>query len=100
APIVAEDKALHTAICHAATSGLQTVVKSDCLNLVEALRKNLMDWSWQCSAWLQLMSETLVRNLQIRASFTPRSHNQIADQVAKASATGLAGGSGPPYVLL
>ncbi|CAN1179513.1 hypothetical protein LINPERHAP2_LOCUS34238 [Linum perenne] len=94
-PIVAEAKALHTAIGQAVATGLPTVIKTDCLNLVDALRRDPTVWPWQCSAWLHLMSQMLISNPQIRVSFTPRSHNLLADRVAKAAAAGSARGDWP-----
>ncbi|CAN1176032.1 hypothetical protein LINPERHAP2_LOCUS32296 [Linum perenne] len=91
-PIVVEAKALLTAINLAVTSGYPTVVESDCLNLVDALRRNKSTWPWQCSTWLQLMTNLLRCNPHVRVSFTPRAHNTLADRVAKAAATGLVQG--------
>ncbi|CAN1176715.1 hypothetical protein LINPERHAP2_LOCUS32689, partial [Linum perenne] len=81
-PIVVEAKALHTAINLAVASGFPTPVKTDCLNLVDALRRKPSLWPWQCSSWLQLMSNLFTCNPQVRVSFTPRSQNSLADCVA------------------
>ncbi|CAN1178375.1 hypothetical protein LINPERHAP2_LOCUS33633 [Linum perenne] len=85
-PIVAEAKGLLEGIRIAASSGGETVVKTDCLDLVNALRKNPTCWPWQCAAWLHRMSDILTENPQIRISFTPRAANFLADKVAKAAA--------------
>ncbi|CAN1154110.1 hypothetical protein LINPERHAP2_LOCUS19825 [Linum perenne] len=67
---------------------MDTCVKTDCINLVDALRRNPSSWPWQCAAWIQIMDQILKRNPQVRVSFIPRSLNGIADRIAKAAASG------------
>ncbi|CAN1268433.1 hypothetical protein LINPERPRIM_LOCUS13168 [Linum perenne] len=87
-PIVAEAKTLLEVIKKPADLGGAWCIKTDCLNLVDALRKSPSFWPWKCSAWLQIMSETLKVNTQIRVSFIPRALNSIADKIAKAATDG------------
>ncbi|CAN1136386.1 hypothetical protein LINPERPRIM_LOCUS21075, partial [Linum perenne] len=81
APIVAEARALLTAIELAAELGGETCVKTDCLSLVDALRNNPSNWPWQCTAWIHRMSNILKGNPLIRVSFIPRALNGMADSI-------------------
>ncbi|CAN1120446.1 hypothetical protein LINPERHAP2_LOCUS200 [Linum perenne] len=85
-PIVAEAKALLLGISTASASDEETIVKTDCLELVDALRKPSSAWPWQCAAWIHTMSRMLAESRHIRVSFTPRAQNHLADKVAKAAA--------------
>ncbi|CAN0913474.1 hypothetical protein LINGRAHAP2_LOCUS27952 [Linum grandiflorum] len=71
-----------------ARSAIPSCIRTDCLTLVDGLRKGPGHWPWQCSAWLQRMDTTLRINPQLRVSFTPRRHNIMADRIAKAAANG------------
>ncbi|CAN1128054.1 hypothetical protein LINPERHAP2_LOCUS4390 [Linum perenne] len=84
--IVAEAKTLLLGIRTASASGEGTIVKTNCLDLVDALRRPPPSWPWQCAAWIYIMTRILVENRQIRVSFAPRTHNHLADKVAKAAA--------------
>ncbi|CAN1146903.1 hypothetical protein LINPERHAP2_LOCUS15547, partial [Linum perenne] len=85
-PIAEEAKALLLGISTAITTGEETIVKTDCLDLVYALKKPPSAWPWQWAAWIHLMTSMLADNHQIRVSFTPRALNYLADRVAKAAA--------------
>ncbi|CAN1132521.1 hypothetical protein LINPERHAP2_LOCUS7081, partial [Linum perenne] len=68
-PIVAEAKALLFGTNMAIASGEETIVKSDCLELVDALRKPPFSWPWLCAAWLYRMKIMLQDNRQVRVNF-------------------------------
>ncbi|CAN1153141.1 hypothetical protein LINPERPRIM_LOCUS14496 [Linum perenne] len=70
--------------------GEETIVKTDCLDLVDALKKPPSGWPWQCAAWLHLMIKMMADNPLIRVSFIPRSLNHTADNIAKKAAANLA----------
>ncbi|CAN1132520.1 hypothetical protein LINPERHAP2_LOCUS7081 [Linum perenne] len=53
----------------AIASGEETIVKSDCLELVDALRKPPFSWPWLCAAWLYRMKIMLQDNRQVRVNF-------------------------------
>ncbi|CAN1226955.1 hypothetical protein LINGRAPRIM_LOCUS1126 [Linum grandiflorum] len=87
-PVVVEAKALLEAIKNAPDSGIPTSVRTDCLSLVDGLRKRPDQRPWQCSAWMHLMDDILRSNPLVKVSFTPRRLNVLADRAAKAAATG------------
>ncbi|CAN0923137.1 hypothetical protein LINGRAHAP2_LOCUS33423, partial [Linum grandiflorum] len=60
-PIMAEAKALLTAVEFAEDFGLRTIIKSDCLTLILALNGRMEVWPWQCYAWLGRMRDILAR---------------------------------------
>ncbi|CAN1134185.1 hypothetical protein LINPERPRIM_LOCUS16249 [Linum perenne] len=70
----------------ARASGEETVVKTDCLELVDAIKRPPASWLWRCAAWIHIMVGILAENRQFSLSFTPRAHNHMADKVAKAAA--------------
>ncbi|CAN1168906.1 hypothetical protein LINPERHAP2_LOCUS28101 [Linum perenne] len=86
--IVAEAKALLEALSMASASRVPTIVKSDCLNLVEALRDFRIAWPWECAAWLLSMKNILINCPWISVSFVPRRVNLAADWVAKSARNG------------
>ncbi|CAN1174006.1 hypothetical protein LINPERHAP2_LOCUS31024 [Linum perenne] len=83
--IVAEAKAILVAIQAAVSYDGPSVIKSDCLNLVSALRDFRIAWPWECATWLFLMRQTLEENPRISVSFIPRRINRAADWVANSS---------------
>ncbi|CAN1129617.1 hypothetical protein LINPERHAP2_LOCUS5328 [Linum perenne] len=72
----------------ASASRVPTIVKSDCLNLVEALRDFRIAWPWECVAWLLSMKNILISCPWISVSFVPRRVNLAADWVAKSARNG------------
>ncbi|CAN1745341.1 hypothetical protein LINPERHAP1_LOCUS2413 [Linum perenne] len=82
---MAEAKALLYAISLGESSGHPTIIKSDCLNLVMALRDFRIAWPWDCAAWLSTMRNTLNRCPWISIAFVPRRLNKAADWIAKAA---------------
>ncbi|CAN1752979.1 hypothetical protein LINPERHAP1_LOCUS4961, partial [Linum perenne] len=86
--IVVEAKALLEALSIAATSRDPTIVKSDCLNLVVALRDFRIAWPWECSAWLLSMKRILDTCPWILVSFVPRRINSAADWIANSARNG------------
>ncbi|CAN0907022.1 LINE-1 retrotransposable element ORF2 protein [Linum grandiflorum] len=87
-PLVAEAKALLIGLQAAAASDTPSSVKTDCLSLVEGLRKGVDHWPWQCAAWMHCMTDLLKTNTFLTVSFTPRRQNVMADRLAKAAASG------------
>ncbi|CAN1152736.1 hypothetical protein LINPERHAP2_LOCUS18947, partial [Linum perenne] len=65
-PIVAEEKALLIGINMTIFWGEETIVKSDCVDLVDALRKPPSSWPCQCATWLHRMHDILAKNSQIK----------------------------------
>ncbi|CAN1161460.1 hypothetical protein LINPERHAP2_LOCUS23928 [Linum perenne] len=80
--LVAEAKALLVAIRLAEYFEGPSIIKSDCLNLVSALRDFRIAWPWECAAWMVLMRRCLNENPRISVSFIPRRLNKAADWVA------------------
>ncbi|CAN1188801.1 hypothetical protein LINPERHAP2_LOCUS39547 [Linum perenne] len=87
-PLVAEARALLEATRRAATIPGTSCIKTDCLTLVNALRKGPTIWPWECAAWLHIMDELLRTHPRIRISYIPRALNGMVDRVAKAAAMG------------
>ncbi|CAN1833195.1 Putative ribonuclease H protein At1g65750 [Linum perenne] len=83
--IVAEAKAILVAIQTAVALEGPTIIKSDCLDLVSALRDFRIAWPWECAAWLGIMKQALLENPRISVSFIPRRMNQAADWIANAA---------------
>ncbi|CAN1170907.1 hypothetical protein LINPERPRIM_LOCUS7684, partial [Linum perenne] len=81
-------KALLLGIRLAVRSRQETLVKTDCLDLVNALRNPQSLWPWSCSAWLHTMADLLEANPLVNISFIPRSMNHLADKAAREAARG------------
>ncbi|CAN1157596.1 Putative ribonuclease H protein At1g65750 [Linum perenne] len=84
-PIVAEAKAINEAISLAASRQVTTVIRSDCLSLINILNKHQVKWPWECSALIAVMVQSLATCPWVTVEFTPRSDNCLADWVAKSA---------------
>ncbi|CAN1817880.1 LINE-1 retrotransposable element ORF2 protein [Linum perenne] len=87
--MVAEAKALMVAVQCAMSYEGPTIIKSDCLNLVSALRDFRIAWPWECAAWMHSMRRDLEENPRISISFIPRRLNGAADWVANSVRRGI-----------
>ncbi|CAN0830334.1 Putative ribonuclease H protein At1g65750 [Linum grandiflorum] len=80
--IVSEAKAIFDAMRIASESTIRTIIKSDCLVLVDALRSPREKWPWQCYSWILSMQELLSAHNHISVAFVPRRLNRAADWIA------------------
>ncbi|CAN0914648.1 Putative ribonuclease H protein At1g65750 [Linum grandiflorum] len=80
--LVAEAKAILDSLRLATESSCRTIVKSDCLVLVDALRNTREKWPWLCYSWLLLMQGIIRAHTHISVAFVPRVMNRAADWIA------------------
>ncbi|CAN1824870.1 hypothetical protein LINPERHAP1_LOCUS30936, partial [Linum perenne] len=85
-PLAAEAKALLSTLIVAAHSGLRSIIKIDCLVLVDAVDNKPESWPWQCRSWFFIMRDILRNHPFNVVSFIPKRLNTMADKIAKAAA--------------